>query len=75
MFDNGSEIKGYFTPLIKDFGIKPVSVTIKNLQANAPVDRYHQLILNMLFTKDLHKKDFDYIDIRGEKLASIAWAC
>ena len=53
VFDNGSEFKLYFTPLLKYFNIKPVLTTIKKLQANAPVERVYQLTLNMLVTKDL----------------------
>ena len=34
----------------------------------------HQLILNMLVTKDLDNKVFNYIDPWGETLAYIAWA-
>ena len=74
MFDNGSEFKLYFTPLLKYFNIKPVLTTIKKLQANAPVKRVYQLTLNMLVTKDLDKKVFDYIYPWCETLVSIAWA-
>ena len=74
VFDSRSDFKRYFTPLLKDFGIKPVSTSIKKPQANAPVERVHQVILNMLLTRDLDKKVFDYIDPWGETLASIAWA-
>ena len=74
MFDNGSELKRDFTPLLKDFDIKPVLTSVKIPQANASVDRVHQVILNMLFTKDLDKKVFDYIDPWGGTLAYIAWA-
>ena len=62
MFDNGYEFKQYFTPLLKDFDIKPVLMKVKNTQANSPVKRVHQVILNMLVTKDLDNKVFDHID-------------
>ena len=73
MFDNRYEFKQYLTPLIKDVGIKPVLTTIKNPQDNAPVEQVHQVILNMLFTKDLDNKVFDYIYPWGETLAYITW--
>ena len=73
MFDNGSEFILDFTPLLKDFDIKPVLTSVKNPQANDPVELVHQLILNMLVTKYLDNKFFDYIDPCGETLASIAW--
>ena len=72
VFDNGSEFKRYFTTLLKDFNIKPVLTSVKKPQANAPVERVHQVILNMLVTKDLDKKVFDYIYPWGETIAYIA---
>ena len=73
VFDNGSKFKQYFTPLIKDFNIKTVLTSVKNPQANAQVEEVHQLIFNIIFTKDLDNKLFDHIDPWGETLASIAW--
>ena len=46
---------------------------VKNPQANAPVEQVNKLILNMLVTKDIGNKVFDYIYPWGETLASIAW--
>ena len=73
MFDNGSEFIRDFTPLLKDFDIKPVLTSVKNPQANDPVELVHQLILNMLVTKYLDNRVFYYIYPCGETLASIAW--
>ena len=73
MFDNGYEYKQDFTPFLKDFGIKPVLTSVKNPQANAPVERVHQVILNILVAKDLDSKVFDHIDPWGENLPHIAW--
>ena len=73
MFDNSYEFKQYFSTLLEDFNIKPVLTSIKNPQANAPVERVHQVILNILVAKDLDNKVFDYIDTWGETLTSIAW--
>ena len=72
--DNGSEFKQDFTPLLKDFDIKPVLKKIKNPQSNDPVERVHQVILNMLVTKNLANKLSDYIYPWEETLKSIAWA-
>ena len=74
MLDNGSEFKQDFTPLLKDFGIKPVLTPGYNPQSNAPAEKVHQVILNMLVAKDLDNKVFDYIYIWGEILEYIAWA-
>ena len=73
MFDNGSDFKQYFTPLLKGFDIKPVLTPVKNPQANVSVERLHQVILNMPVIKDLDSKVFDYIYPWGETLYSIAW--
>ena len=74
VFDNGYDFKRDYTPLLNNFGIKPVLTTIKNPQANAMVERGHQVVLNMLYTKDLDNKVLDHIYPWGETLASIAWA-
>ena len=74
VFDNGSEFKRYFTTFLKYFDIKTVLTLVKNLQANVPVERVHQVILKMLATKNLDKKVFDYMNPWGETLASTAWA-
>ena len=47
---------------------------VQNPQANTPVEHTHQVILNMLLTKYLDNKVFDYIYPWGETLASIAWS-
>ena len=65
VFDNGSEFKRDFTPLIKDYDITPILTKIKNPQANAPVERVHQVILNMLVPKNIDNKIFNHIDTWG----------
>ena len=37
------------------------------------MNQLHQLMLNMLVTKDIDNKVFDYIDPWGETIASISW--
>ena len=74
IFDNGSEFKKDFVPLLTSFDIKPVCTTVENPQANGPVERVHQVIHNMMVTKDLGNTIFDYIDPWGEILTSVAWA-
>ena len=74
MFDNGSEFKRYSNLLLKYFDIKPVLTSVKNPQANAPVEQVHQVILNIIVTKDINNKLFDYMDPLGETLEYIAWA-
>ena len=74
IFDNGSEFKKDFVPLLKNWAIKPKCTTIKNPQSNSPVERIHQVLKNMFVTKNLNEQTFDYIDPFGSILASIAWA-
>ena len=74
VFDNGYEFKQYFTPLLNNFNIKPVLMKVMNPQSHSLVEWLHQVILNMLVTKDLDNKVFDHIYLWGETLAYIAWA-
>ena len=73
MFDNGSEFKRDSTPLLNELYIKPVLTSVNNPQDNAPDERVHQVILNMLVTKDFDNKVFEYTNPWGENLAYIAW--
>ena len=74
IFDNGSEFKKDFVPLLKEFSIKPKCTTIKNPQSNSPVERIHQVLRYMLLKKNLAEDTLDYIDPFGSILASVAWA-
>jgi hypothetical protein len=74
VFDNGSEFKKDFVPLLKDWSIKPKCTTIKNPQSNSPVERIHQVLRHMFLTKNMKEQILDYIDPFGDILASIAWA-
>ena len=69
MFEHGYEFKRDFTPLLMDSDIKLVLTSFKKPQDNAPVERVHQVILNILVIKDLSNKVFDYIDSWDETLA------
>ena len=60
--------------MLKDLDIKSFLTTIKTPQDNTLVERLHQVILNMLVTKDISNKAFDYIEPWGKTLAHIAWA-
>ena len=59
--------------MLKDSNIKSVFTSVKKPQTNTPVERVHQVILNMLVTKYFDKKVFEYIDPYDETLGSIAW--
>ena len=68
VFDNRSEFKRDFTPLLKDFNIKTVLMSVRKPQANAPVEQVNQVILKMLVTKYLGTKVFNYIDPWGKTI-------
>ena len=59
--------------LLKDFDIKLRPTIVENLQGNSPVERIHQVVQNMIKTKELDKFIFDYIDCWAEILGSVAW--
>ena len=42
IFDNGSEVKKDFLPLLHDFVIKSTPTSVNNSQANAMLERVHQ---------------------------------
>jgi hypothetical protein len=74
IFDNGSEFKKNFVPLLEGWSIKPTYTTIKNPQSNSPVERIHQVLWHMFVTKGLHKQILSDIDPFGSILSSVAWA-
>ncbi|GFH56268.1 hypothetical protein CTEN210_12744 [Chaetoceros tenuissimus] len=74
IFDNGVEFKKDFLPLLKDYGIKPVTTTIKNPQANAILERVHLVIHNMIRTHELDNIIFDALDPWSQILAQVAFA-
>ena len=74
IFDNGSEFKKDFIPLLKDFAVKPTCTSIKNPQANAILERIHQVVGSMLKTKDLANVIFDAVAPWSDILASVAYA-
>ena len=74
MFDNRYYFKRDFNPFLKEFDIKPVITSVNNPQYNTPVEWVHQVILNMLVTKDLDNKVFDHIYPWVENLSYIEWS-
>lgn len=74
LYDNGSEFKKNFQPLLKDFAIKATCTSIKNPQSNAILERIRQVVGSMLKTKDLVNIEFDELDMWSPILASVAYA-
>ena len=74
IFDNGSEFKLHFAELVKGFQVTPKPTTVKNLQANAVLERVHGTIKNMFRCMDLDNVQVDLLDPWDDILASVAWA-
>ncbi len=71
VFDNGSEFKKDFVPLLKDWSINPKCTTIINSTSNSPVERIHQVLRHNFLTKT---QIFYCINPFGDILASVPWA-
>ena len=74
IMDNGSEFKRDFKPLLKTFGIKAKHIIVRNPQANAVLERVHQVVVDMLRSKDLENYDPDQDNLWSDILASVAGA-
>ncbi len=53
IFDNGNEFKKDFLHLLHDFATESTPTTIKNPQANAIQEKLHQVLGDMLRTRNL----------------------
>ena len=75
-FDRGSEFIGKdFQKMIKqDYGVKAKPITVRNPQANAIVERVHQVIGNMIRTFELEKNYLDEEDPWKGVLSATAFA-
>jgi len=74
IYDNGSEFKLHFAALCDSYGIKRKPTSVKNPQANAILERVHQVLMNMLRTAELDMADsVDPKDI-STFLNDAAWA-
>ena len=67
IYDNGSEFRLHFESLC---GIKRKPTTIKNPQANAILERVHQIVTSMLHTSELDMAD----TLTSDFLDNAAWA-
>src|SRR5687768_5086631 len=61
-FDRGSEFNGkdFQKMLVQDYGIKRKPITVRNPQANAIVERIHQVIADMVRVFEL---EANYLDV------------
>ena len=57
IYDNGSKFKLHFKALCDSYGIKCKLTNVKNPQANAILERVHQVIMTMLHTAKIDMAD------------------
>jgi hypothetical protein len=74
IYDNGSEFKLNFETLCDSYGIKRKPTSIKNPQANAILERMHQVIMTMLRTAELDMADTVVPSDIADFLTDAAWA-
>ena len=74
VYDNGSEFKLNFEYLCDSYGIKRKPTTIKNPQANAILERVHQVLGQMLRTAEIDMADSVTPDDVDVFLNNAAWA-
>ena len=74
IYDNGSEFKLFFENLCNSFGLTRKPTTIKNPQANAILERIHQVVTNMMRTSSLDMQDTCTPDMIDEFIANVGWA-
>ncbi len=74
IYDNGSEFKLNFEYLCVTYGIKHKPTTIKNPQANAILERLHQVLAQMLHTSKLNMAETITPDDVDVFLDNMAWA-
>ena len=53
IYDNGTKFKLHFKALCESYGIKRKPTSVKNPQANAILERLHQVLTTMLRTAEL----------------------
>src|SRR5687767_4251471 len=75
-FDRGNEFigKDFTKMLVTDYGIKRKPITVRNPQANAIVERIHQVIANMIRTFELESNYLDEDDPWKGILSATAFA-
>jgi hypothetical protein len=74
IYDNGSEFKLHFETLCDSYGLKRKPTSIKNPQANAILERVHQVIMTMARTAELDMADTVEPSDVADFLTNAAWA-
>jgi hypothetical protein len=74
IYDNGSEFKLHFEDLCDSYSLKRKPTSIKNPQANAILERVHDVVMNMIRTSELDMADSVAPSDIDAILTNAAWA-
>jgi len=74
IFDNGSEFKLHFEDLCDSYGLKRKPTSIKNPQANAILERIHQVLMTMIRTSEINMPDSVAPSDIDAVLTNASWA-
>ena len=74
IYDNGSEFKLHFEALCDSYGIKRKPTSVKNPQANAILERVHQVLMSMLRTAEIDMANSVAPSDIDAFLTNIVWA-
>jgi hypothetical protein len=74
VYDNGSEFKLHFETLCETNGLKCKPTSVKNLQANAILERVHQTIMAILRTSEIDLAETVTESDIAAFLTNAAWA-
>ena len=73
-FDGGSEFKGMFQELVRNYSLRPKPSTPYNPQANGIIERVHQVLNDCLRTFELQKEELNEKDPWTPFLSATAFA-
>ena len=74
MYDNGSEFKLNFESLCDSYRVKCKPTSIKNPQANAILERIHQVVMAMVRTSEIDMADLVAPTDIDAVLKNASWA-
>ena len=72
--DNGSEFKLHFTALLKQYSVNRKPTTAKNPQANAVLERIHEVFGNMMRTSGINNSEVVDARLIDDFITNAAWA-
>ena len=74
LYDNRSKFKLFFENLCESFQLKHKPTTIKNPQANAILERIHQVVTNMMRTSSLDMQETCTPNMIDDFIVNVGWA-